>query len=96
MSIECLAYLRGVTGDVRYGRYATTSSSVQKRTASDLALEHSVSMKRKELRPKELFHVPCPTCGATAGGPCELHSGAPRSRPHVERKFAAIEATGRK
>jgi hypothetical protein len=55
-------------------------------------LEHSVSVKKKELRPKKLFHVPCPVCGATAGGRCELHSGAPRSEPHLERTLAAIEA----
>ena len=53
--------------------YATTSGSVQKGTASDWAIEHSVRVKKKELSPQKLFHVPCPTCGATAGGRCELH-----------------------
>ena len=28
-------------------------------------------------------------------GHCELHSGAPRSEPHLERTLAAIEAAGR-
>lgn len=55
-------------------------------------MKHSVSVKKKELRPKKLFRVPCPACGATAGGRCELHSGAPRSEPHLERTLAAIKA----
>jgi hypothetical protein len=54
-------------------------------------LKHSVSVKKKELRPKKLFHVPCPACSATARGRCELHSGVPRSEPHLERTLAAIE-----
>ena len=53
---------------------------------------HSVPMKKKELTPKQLSSVPCPTCGVSAGERCVLHSGALRSEPHVERKFAAAEA----
>jgi hypothetical protein len=53
-------------------------------------------MKKKELTPKQLFAVSCPTCGVAAGKRCELHSGALRSEPHVERKFAAAEAIDRK
>jgi hypothetical protein len=55
-------------------------------------LLQSVRVEKKELTPKQLSSVPCPTCGAAAGERCELHSGAPRSEPHVDRKFAAIEA----
>jgi hypothetical protein len=62
----------------------------------DLVLSHSVKMKKSELTPEQVSSVPCPTCGAAAGEGCVLHSGAPRSEPHVERKFAAIEATERK
>jgi hypothetical protein len=52
-------------------------------------------MEKKELTPKQISAVPCPTCGAAARERCELHSGAPRSEPHVERKFSAIEAAER-
>jgi hypothetical protein len=52
-------------------------------------------VKKKEPRPKKLFHVSCPTCAATAAGRCELHSGAPRSELHSERTLAAIEAAER-
>jgi len=53
-------------------------------------------MKKKELTPKQLSAVPCPTCGVAAGKRCELHSGAPRSRPHVDRRYSAMEAIERK
>jgi hypothetical protein len=53
-------------------------------------------MKRRELTPQQVSSVPCPTCGAPVGQLCELHSGALRSKPHVDREFAAIEAIGRK
>ena len=53
-------------------------------------------MKKKELTPKQLSSVPCPTCGVAAGERCVLHSGAPRSEPHVDRKFAAAEAAEKK
>jgi hypothetical protein len=55
-------------------------------------LSHSVKMKRKELTPDQVSSVPCPTCGVAVGEGCVLHSGAPRSEPHVDRKFAAAEA----
>jgi hypothetical protein len=55
-------------------------------------LSHSLSMKRKELKPEQVSSVPCPTCGVAVGEGCVLHSGAPRSEPHVDRKFAAAEA----
>ena len=49
-------------------------------------------MKHKGLTPKQLIAVPCPTCGAAIGEPCELHNGALRSEPHRDRKFAAADA----
>lgn len=52
-------------------------------------------MKKKDLTPEQVCSVPCPTCGAAAGEGCELHSGTARNEPHVERKFAAIEAIER-
>jgi hypothetical protein len=53
---------------------------------------HSARMKKKELTPQELFSVPCPTCGVPAGKCCVLNMGAARSHPHIDRKFAAMEA----
>jgi len=49
-------------------------------------------MKKNELTPKQVSSVRCPTCGVPPEESCVLHSGAPRSEPHVDRKFAAIEA----
>jgi CRP/FNR family transcriptional regulator, cyclic AMP receptor protein len=49
-------------------------------------------MKKKELTTKQMSSVRCPTCGVAAGQRCVLHSGAPRSEPHVDRKLSAIEA----
>jgi hypothetical protein len=53
-------------------------------------------MKKSELTPKQVASVRCPTCGVPAGKCCVMHSGAPRSESHVDRKFAAIEASERK
>ncbi|MHB8410479.1 MAG: zinc finger domain-containing protein [Candidatus Acidiferrales bacterium] len=53
-------------------------------------------MKKKELTPKQLSAVPCPTCGVAAGESCVLHSGGARSEAHVERKLSAIEALQKK
>jgi hypothetical protein len=49
-------------------------------------------MKSRELTAKKLSSVPCPTCGAAAGNNCVLDSGAPRTAPHVDRKFCAMDA----
>jgi len=49
-------------------------------------------MRMKDLTPTQLSSVACPTCGAIAGERCSLHSGAPRSEPHVDRKLSAAEA----
>jgi len=53
-------------------------------------------MKRRELTPQQVSSVPCPTCGVSVGQPCELLSGSLRSKPHLNREFAAIEAIERK
>jgi hypothetical protein len=51
-----------------------------------------LEMKKKDLTPKQMSSVPCPTCGVAAGMPCELYSGGLRSGPHVDRKLAAADA----
>jgi len=53
-------------------------------------------MKKKDLTSKQISSVPCPTCGAAIGKRCVLHSGGPRSEPHVDRKFSATAAFERK
>ena len=53
-------------------------------------------MKKSELTPEQVASVSCPICGASIGESCVLHSGALRSEPHVDRKFAAIEAIEKK
>jgi hypothetical protein len=53
---------------------------------------HYLTMKTKELTPKQILSVPCPTCGAATGEACELHSGALRFEPHRDRKLSAAEA----
>jgi hypothetical protein len=58
----------------------------------DWVLPHSVPMKMKELTPKQVSSVPCPTCGVAAGKRCVLHSGAARTEPHVDRKLSAAGA----
>lgn len=53
---------------------------------------HYVVVKTKELTAKQISSVPCTTCGAAIGEACELHTGAPRTEPHRDRKLSAIEA----
>jgi hypothetical protein len=53
-------------------------------------------MKTKELTPKQIVSVPCDTCGAAIGEVCELHSGAPRTEPHRDRKLSAADAVDKK
>jgi hypothetical protein len=53
---------------------------------------HYVAVKTKELTPKQILSVPCPTCGAATEEPCELHTGALRTEPHRDRKLSAAEA----
>jgi hypothetical protein len=49
-------------------------------------------VKTKELTPKQILAVPCTTCGAAIGEVCELHTGAPRTEPHRDRKLSAADA----
>jgi hypothetical protein len=53
---------------------------------------HHVLVKTKELTPTQILSVPCNTCGAAIGEICELHTGAPRTEPHRDRKLSAAEA----
>jgi hypothetical protein len=53
---------------------------------------HHVGVKTKEVTPKQILSVPCPTCGAATEEACELHTGALRTEPHRDRKLSAAEA----
>jgi hypothetical protein len=44
---------------------------------------------KKELTPKRILALPCPTCGAAAGQKCELSTGQPRYTPHLDRRLVA-------
>ena len=53
-------------------------------------------MKIKDLKPKQLYSVRCPTCFAAVGQQCELIAGGQRNEPHPDRKFEAAEASENK
>jgi hypothetical protein len=53
---------------------------------------HYGLVKAKELTPKQILSVPCNTCGAAIGEVCELHTSAPRTEPHRDRKLSAADA----
>ena len=57
---------------------------------------HYVTVKTKELTPKQILTVSCVTCGAAVGEVCELHTGAPRTEPHRDRKLSAAETVEKK
>jgi hypothetical protein len=59
---------------------------------SMLGTLQDVGVKTRELTPKQILSVPCTTCGAAIGEVCELHTGAPRTEPHRDRKLSAAEA----
>ena len=59
---------------------------------SRLGSLHHIAVKTKELTPKQILSVGCPTCGAAAEEACELHTGALRTEPHRDRKLSAAEA----
>lgn len=46
---------------------------------------NSLSIKHKELTPKQIMSVRCTTCGAKSGATCNLANGQPRTEPHRER-----------
>jgi len=68
------------------------ANSVQYAIALRLVLAQRIQMRKSDLTARQLFCVPCPTCGVAAGERCLLHSGGPRSEPHVDRKLSAAEA----
>jgi hypothetical protein len=43
----------------------------------------------KELSPKQVLAVRCPTCGAAPGEKCELSTGQSRTNPHRDRRLVA-------
>jgi hypothetical protein len=46
---------------------------------------------KKELSPKEVLALRCPTCGAAPGERCELSTGQPRTSPHRDRRWIAAD-----
>jgi hypothetical protein len=69
---------------------------VPKRTDFELVFSYPDRMKVSDLTPEQLSSVPCPTCGVAARERCLLHSGTPRTEPHLERKLSAAEAIEKK
>ena len=45
----------------------------------------------KELTPKQVLAVRCPTCGAPPGVRCELGIGRHRTEPHRGRETVSME-----
>jgi hypothetical protein len=62
----------------------------------DGVLSHHIGMKVKQLTPRQLSSVHCPTCGAAAGERYVLNSDTLRSGPHIDRKLLATEAVEKK
>ena len=59
-------------------------------------LGYCPSAMRKELTPKQIFSVPCPTCGVQPREKCQLNTGQPRNNPHRDRRlFAADQLNSR-
>jgi hypothetical protein len=50
---------------------------------------HYLSAMKKELSPKQILAVRCPTCGAAPKAKCKLGSGQPRTKPHRDRRSIA-------
>jgi len=42
---------------------------------------------KKQLSPKQVLAVRCPTCGAKPREKCELSTGQPRTEPHRDRRL---------
>jgi len=49
-------------------------------------------MKIKQLTPKQLCSVPCPSCHVAAGERCVTSVGGLRFTPHTDRKVLAAKA----
>ena len=49
----------------------------------------SLRAMKKELSPKQILGVRCPTCGAAPKEKCKLGSGQPRTKPHRDRRLIA-------
>jgi hypothetical protein len=56
-----------------------------------MALGHHLFAMKKELSPKQVLSIPCPTCGAAPGKKCALATGVPRTAPHRDRRLIAAE-----
>ena len=48
-------------------------------------------MKTRDLAPRQVLAIPCPTCGSRPGKPCELSAGGLRSTPHHSRELVAAD-----
>jgi hypothetical protein len=53
------------------------------------SLGHYLSAMKKEIDPKKVLAIRCPTCGAAPGEKCELSTGLPRFEPHRNRRLIA-------
>jgi hypothetical protein len=73
-----------------------TFRGVSNKTVLSGYLSHSGGMRMGDLTQKQFISVPCPTCGVAAGARCLLHSGSPRSEPHVDRRLSAADAIEQK
>jgi hypothetical protein len=58
-----------------------------------LTIVHGGFAMKKELSPKQILAVRCPTCGAAPGQKCELSTGQPRHNPHLDRRLISKDWT---
>ena len=72
--------------------HVVTVHCVLNGTDLSATLPHSIQVRMSDLTAKQSFSVPCPTCGVGCGERCLLHSGSPRTEPHLDRKLSAFEA----
>jgi hypothetical protein len=56
-------------------------------------LGHYFRVMPKELNPKQVLAVECPTCGAAPGEKCELSTGQPRTNAHRDRRLIAKDGS---
>jgi hypothetical protein len=54
-----------------------------------LDLGHYLNTVKKELSPKQMLAIRCPTCGVAPGEKCKLSTGLPRFEPHRDRRLIA-------